>query len=139
MLQTILEQKKVSVLLLDFCFAFFSIYFVRVISNRASISNSTLVIQNDITWTGLRWVAISSGPESNPIAYSSDGKTWVKSFTIVFNKGYGIAWNAGVGSVNIKDTSIVLDKYGPGLSNTLSIVGPPYHQIGFNNLAVSII
>ena len=52
-----------------------------------------------------------------------------------------VSWNAGLGCAKINDNSgsLTLNKYGPGLSDTLSIVGPPYFQTGYDNFSMSIV
>ena len=96
-----------------------------------------------ITWNGNQWIALGSGNPYN-IAYSYDGIIWTGRSNNTFNKSPfylprgGIAWTAGLGSVDISGNSITLDQYGPGLTSTLDIVGSPYYNTGFTNLSISI-
>ena len=82
-----------------------------------------------------RWVAGGNGNYS--IAYSSDGINWILTTNGALN-GSGIAWNAGLGSVNIPNDSIVLNQYGSGLSSELDVVCDSYYNTGFTNCSISI-
>jgi hypothetical protein len=88
-----------------------------------------------ISWNGNQWVAVTFN--SNNIAYSSDGINWTLTTNGALN-GSGIAWNAGLGSVNIPNDSIVLNQYGSGLSSELDVVCDSYYNTGFTNCSISI-
>jgi hypothetical protein len=87
-----------------------------------------------VTWNGTRWVAGGNG--GNTLAYSSDGINWTGLGSSIFTSlGRGIGWN---GSPINSGEYIELDDYRPGLTDTLDIVGSPYHNQGFTNLSVTI-
>jgi hypothetical protein len=88
-----------------------------------------------ISWNGNQWVAVTLNDKN--IAYSSDGINWTLKTNGVLS-GNGIAWNAGLGSVNIPNDSIVLNQYGSGLSSELDVVCDSYYNTGFTNCSISI-
>jgi hypothetical protein len=88
-----------------------------------------------ISWNGNQWIAVTINGINN--AYSSDGINWTLTSNGVIN-GNGIAWNAGLGSVNIPNDSIVLNQYGSGLSSELDVVCDSYYNTGFTNCSISI-
>ena len=88
-----------------------------------------------ISWNGNQWIAVTINGIDN--AYSSDGINWTLTSNGVIY-GNGIAWNAGLGSVNIPNDSIVLNQYGSGLSSELDVVCDSYYNTGFTNCSISI-
>ena len=108
-----------------------------------SVSANTLALSFTsnglaVAWTGNRWVATGYGTV-NTVAYSSNGINWTGLGVGIFTGiGFGVAWNAGLGSVDISGNSIILDKYGSAGSDTLDIVSSPYYNQGFTNLSIVI-
>lgn len=91
--------------------------------------------ENGVAWNGSLWVAVGEG--TNSIATSPDGITWTGLGTTIFTTGgSGVAWNRGLG--NVSGSDVILNKNGPGLSNKLDIVAPPYYNTGYNNFSMSI-
>ena len=88
-----------------------------------------------ISWNGNQWIAVTINSINN--AYSSDGINWTLTPNGLIN-GNGIAWNAGLGSVNIPNGSIVLNQYGSGLSSELDVATDSYYNTGFTNCSISI-
>ena len=87
-------------------------------------------------WNGNLWIAGGSGLTSNTLAYSSDGINWTGLGNSIFEDCFGIAWNGGIGGVDMN--TITLDKYGVGLSNRLDVVNDKYYNNGFQEMALNI-
>ena len=57
--------------------------------------------------SGLRWVAVGGAGGSRSAAFSSDGISWTNSSSNPFaTLGRGVAWSAGLGSVNITNSAL---------------------------------
>ena len=102
---------------------------------------------NSVIWNGQKWImtGYNNGMSvSNNVimAYSTDGQNWTGINKSVvsssMSQGYAIGWNAGLGSVNIPNDSIVLNQYGSGLSSQLDVVTDSYYNTGFTNCSISI-
>ena len=98
---------------------------------------------SSVIWNGQKWIMTGYNGSRNVImAYSSNGIEWTGiNKTVInsnMNEGYAIGWNAGLGSVNIPNSSIVLNQYGSGLSSQLDVVSDSYYNTGFTNCSISI-
>ena len=96
-----------------------------------------------VVWNGQKWIMTGyTTPRNYIMAYSSDGQNWSGISNSVVSSsitdGYSIGWNAGLGSVNIPNGSIVLNQYGSGLSSQLDVVCDSYYNTGFTNCSISI-
>jgi hypothetical protein len=94
-----------------------------------------------VIWNGQKWIMTGyTSPNYFIMAYSSDGQNWsgVTNTGTSMGEGYAIGWNAGLGSVNIPNDSIVLNQYGSGLSSELDVVCDSYYNTGFTNCSISI-
>jgi len=100
-----------------------------------------------VIWNGQKWIMTgynngTLSPNNIIMAYSSDGIGWTGINKTVINsdmsQGYAIGWNAGLGSVDIPDGSIVLNQYGNGLSSQLDVATDSYYNTGFTNCSIAI-
>ena len=107
------------------------------VSNLNDIWNSGTA--GSVVWNGQKWIMTGyTVPNNYIMAYSSDGQNWSGQSVAGISYGYAIGWNAGLGSVNIPNDSIVLNQYGSGLSSQLDVVTDSYYNTGFTNCSISI-
>ena len=107
------------------------------VSNLNDIWNSGTA--GSVVWNGQKWIMTGyTVPNNYIMAYSSDGQNWSGQSVAGISYGYAIGWNAGLGSVNIPNNSIILNQYGSGLSSQLDVVTDSYYNTGFTNCSISI-
>jgi len=90
-----------------------------------------------IAWNGSLWVAVGSSYGSgNTIATSPNGINWTGRGNTILNGGIGVAWNGGIGTVNINNPPISM-----GISsgnNKLDFVSDSYFNSGFTNMTLKM-
>lgn len=73
-----------------------------------------------VSWNGRFWTAVGSGGTHN-IAYSMNGITWVGQGKTIFDGtgvGFGVAWNKGLGAVNVQNITYMVGNSLSGGVNT---------------------